>query len=140
MNEPLYQAAAQVTLFCRMALRQKLAIPIRHSDMGVLLYLDNSQEAVTPASVSSFMGISRPCTTALLKRLEKEGYISRHPSPCDGRRCTLSLTEKGQNMLSHVHEEYSRVIQGLKEQMGSERFSLFLEMIEESNEVLRKNL
>ena len=86
------------------------------------------------------MGISRPCTTALLKRLEKEGYISRHPSPCDGRRCTLSLTEKGQNMLSHVHEEYSRVIQGLKEQMGSERFSLFLEMIEESNEVLRKNL
>lgn len=140
MNEPLYQAAAQVTLFCRMALRQKLAIPIRHSDMGVLLYLDSTDEEVTPAAVSSFMGISRPCTTALLKRLERDGYISRHPSPSDGRRYSLALTGKGHRMLSHVHEEYGRIIQDLKEQMGNERFSLFLEMIEESNEILRKNL
>ncbi len=140
MNEPLYQAAAQVTLFCRMALRQKLAIPIRPSDMGVLLYLDSTEEEVTPAAVSSFMGISRPCTTALLKRLERDGYISRHPSPSDGRCYSLALTGKGHRMLSHVHEEYGRIIQDLKDQMGNERFSLFLEMIEESNEILRKNL
>ena len=140
MNEPLYQAAAQVTLFCRMALRQKLAISIRPSDMGVLLYLDSTEEEVTPAAVSSFMGISRPCTTALLKRLERAGYISRPPSPSDGRCYSLALTGKGHRMLSHVHEEYGRIIQDLKDQMGNERFSLFLEMIEESNEILRKNL
>ena len=86
------------------------------------------------------MGISRPCTTALLKRLERDGYISRHPSPSDGRCYSLALTGKGHRMLSHVHEEYGRIIQDLKDQMGNERFSLFLEMIEESNEILRKNL
>ena len=50
----------------------------------------------------------------------------------------MALTGKGHRMLSHVHEEYGRIIQGLKEQMGNDRFSLFLEMIEESNEICAK--
>lgn len=140
MNESMYQAAAEVALFCRMALQQKLAVPIRHSDMGVLLYLESTHEEVTPAAVSSFMGISRPCTTALLKRLERDGYIVRCPSPTDGRRCTLSLTGKGTEALAGIHKEYSCVIQELKEQMGARRFSLFLEMIRESTEILRKKI
>ena len=99
MKENVYQAAAQVSLFCRLNLRQKIDIPIRRSELGVLLYLYSAEEAITPVLVSDFMGISRPCTTALLKRLERDGYIHRQPSRSDGRSWTLSLTEKGKQLI-----------------------------------------
>ncbi|HIS50368.1 MAG TPA: MarR family transcriptional regulator [Candidatus Gallacutalibacter pullistercoris] len=108
--------------------------------MSVLMYLYSAQEKVTPVAVSEFMGISRPCTTALLKRLEGDGYIFRSPSRSDGRSYTLSLTEKGQQLIATAHEEYERSMQTLKNEMGIERFCLFLELIEQSNSILRQKL
>lgn len=140
MNPSMYRAAAEVSLFCRLNLRQKIDIPIRRGDMSVLMYLYSAQEKVTPVAVSEFMGISRPCTTALLKRLEGDGYIFRSPSRSDGRSYTLSLTEKGQQLIATAHEEYERSMQTLKNEMGIERFCLFLELIEQSNSILRQKL
>lgn len=140
MNQSMYRAAAEVSLFCRLNLRQKVNIPIRRSDMGVLMYLYGAQEEITPVSVSDFMGISRPCTTALLKRLEGDGYILRNPSQSDRRSYTLSLTEKGRQLIAAAHEEYERSMQALEKEMGIDRFQLFLELIEQSNSILRKKL
>ena len=83
------------------------------------MYLYSAQEEITPVSVSDFMGISRPCTTALLKRLEGDGYILRSPSQSDGRSYTLSLTEKGRQLIAAAHEEYERSMQALEKEMGA---------------------
>lgn len=139
-KEKVYQAAAQVSLFCRLNLRQKIDIPIRRSELGVLLYLYSAEEAITPVLVSDFMGISRPCTTALLKRLERDGYIHRQPSRSDGRSWTLSLTEKGERLIQDAHEEYGKSMQLLEKEMGAERFHTFVKLIEESNGILRTKL
>lgn len=140
MNPSIYRAAAEVSLFCRLNLRQKIDIPIRRGDLGVLLYLYGAQEEITPVAVSDFMGISRPCTTALLKRLEGDGYIFRSPSQSDGRSRTITLTEKGRQLILAAHEEYGRSMQALEKEMGIDRFRIFLEMIEQSNLILRKRL
>lgn len=140
MKENVYQAAAQVSLFCRLNLRQKIDIPIRRSELGVLLYLYSAEEAITPVLVSDFMGISRPCTTALLKRLERDGYIHRQPSRSDRRSWTLSLTEKGKQLIQDAHEEYGKSMQLLEKEMGAERFHTFVKLIEESNGILRTKL
>ena len=104
------------------------------------MYLYGAQEEITPVAVSDFMGISRPCTTALLKRLEGDGYIFRSPSQSDGRSYTLSLTEKGRQLIDAAHEEYGRSMQALENEMGNDRFHLLLELIEQSNAILRKRL
>ena len=140
MKENVYQAAAQVSLFCRLNLRQKIDIPIRRSELGVLMYLYTSETAITPVLVSDFMGISRPCTTALLKRLERDGYIHRQPSRSDGRSWTLSLTEKGKQLIQDAHEEYGKSMQLLEKEMGAERVHTFVKRIEESNGILRTKL
>ena len=75
-----------------------------------------------------------------LKRLESRGYISRKPSPVDGRSCTLSLTPCGVQLVIAAQKECSRTIALLQKELGPERFRLLLELIEESNAALRKNL
>ena len=134
-NEPVCRAVSEISFFCRLNLNQKLDLPVRKSELGTLFYLHDTQVAV-----SEFLGISRPCTTALLKRLESRGYISRKPSPVDGRSCTLSLTPCGVQLVIAAQKECSRTIDLLQKELGPERFCLLLELIEESNAALRKNL
>lgn len=139
-NEPVCRAVSEISFFCRLNLNQKLDLPVRKSELGTLFYLHDTQKEITPVAVSEFLGISRPCTTALLKRLESRGYISRKPSPVDGRSCTLSLTPCGVQLVIAAQKECSRTIDLLQKELGPERFRLFLELIEESNAALRKNL
>lgn len=139
-NEPVCRAVSEISFFCRLNLNQKLDLPVRKSELGTLFYLHDAQEEITPVAVSEFLGISRPCTTALLKRLESRGYISRKPSPVDGRSCTLSLTPCGVQLVIAAQKECSRTIALLQKELGPERFRLLLELIEESNAALRKNL
>ena len=113
---------------------------ITSNTLFVIHTINEYPDRCTPSVLCKCLLLSKQTVNSILNRLERDGYISRHPSPSDGRCYSLALTGKGHRMLSHVHEEYGRIIQDLKDQMGNERFSLFLEMIEESNEILRKNL
>ena len=138
MNTSLYRAASEISLFCRLNLKQKIEIPIRHSELGVLLFLYGAKEDVTPMAVSDFMGISRPCATVMLKRLENDGYIFRQPSQHDKRSCNLLLTGKGCQIISVAHQEYCKTMQLLESGLGTESFEHFLELIEKSNQILRQ--
>jgi DNA-binding MarR family transcriptional regulator len=46
--------------------------------------------------------ISPPALTKHVDRLERDGLVARTPSPDDGRRIGLSLTEDGQRVLRRV--------------------------------------
>ena len=53
---------------------------------------------------------------------------------------TLSLTPCGVQLVIAAQKECSRTIDLLQKELGPERFRLLLELIEESNAALRKNL
>jgi DNA-binding MarR family transcriptional regulator len=46
--------------------------------------------------------ISPPALTKHVDRLERDGLVTRTPSPTDGRRIGLGLTEEGQRVLRRV--------------------------------------
>ncbi len=48
MDHNTNMAAMNVALFCRLNLNKKCCIPIRHSEMGVLIYANLAKEPVTP--------------------------------------------------------------------------------------------
>lgn len=48
-----------------------------------------------PAKLAEILGVSRPTVTSVLNRLERDGLVSRAPSPVDGKRVEVRLTETG---------------------------------------------
>jgi DNA-binding MarR family transcriptional regulator len=47
--------------------------------------------------------ISPPAMTKHIDRLERDGLVTRTPSPDDGRRIGIALTDEGQRVLRRVH-------------------------------------
>ena len=139
MNKDINLAAMQVALFCRLNMNRKTNIPIRCSEMGALIYIAVSEQPVSPAMISSFFGITKPSATAILKTLDKNGYIERTPSKQDKRSYTLLLTECGQQLVDEARAEYSKAIELVHKQLGDENFVQFIHLIRQANIILKNN-
>lgn len=66
---------------------------------SVLLYLLHSKKANTQKELATAFDISSAAMTKVLKRLEEDGFISRNAQKNDLRCLTITLTEKGKNIL-----------------------------------------
>ncbi len=75
---------------------------IHHGQHRMLMQLARRQEDIpSQKELAEIMGISPAAVTATLKKLEREGYISRSMTDEDNRRNEIRITEKG---LSKVTE------------------------------------
>ena len=61
------------------------------SDMTAILYLAN-RGPIGAAALAEHLGMSRPATTALVDRLERQGMLERVRDPDDRRRVVISST------------------------------------------------
>lgn len=71
----------------RMARRMRTNV----SDMTAILYLAN-RGPIGAAALAEHLGMSRPATTALVDRLERQGMLERVRDPDDRRRVVISST------------------------------------------------
>lgn len=137
-----YRAASlSVTLFSRLSLsltRHAVSVPIRSCEFRVLFLISASDEAVSPAIISSFLGISKPSATAFIKNLIRDGYLERIPSKLDKRSYSLALTKKGTQLISLAQEEYTKGLIQLQNEMGDQDFEELIRLIEDANRILRK--
>lgn len=53
-----------------------------------------------PSDLAAYIGITRPATSRLLRRMEALGHVTRQGSDSDGRGVTLGLTASGQAILA----------------------------------------
>ena len=114
MDHNTNMAAMNVALFCRLNLNKKCCIPIRHSEMGVLIYANLAKEPVTPVTISNQFGITKPSATAILKILKEHEYIEHCPSQVDGRSYTITVTEKGKKLIETLTNDEDLVhVRGL---------------------------
>ena len=82
------------------------ALQIHHSQHRMLMHLARRDgEIPSQKEMAEAMGISPAAVTTTLKRLEKEGYISRSITDEDNRRNEIRITEKGRTKVAE-----SRVI------------------------------
>ena len=136
MQENITLAAEQIALFCRLQMYIKKGLPIRSSEMGVLIYVQKHEEAVTPLMISNFFQIAKPSVTAMINELVEKKYLVKVPSATDRRSYTVSITDKGQELVESAHEEYFKTIAILEDKMGAKDFKLFIELIQKANTIL----
>jgi DNA-binding MarR family transcriptional regulator len=129
-------AADEMAMFCRLQLYSKKNLPIRSSEMGVLIYVHKNQGGVTPLRISSFFQIAKPSVTAMINELIKNEYLVKEASKTDRRSYTVSLTEKGLRLVSSEQDAYFKSIALLEERMGPEDFETFVGLLKKANRVL----
>jgi DNA-binding MarR family transcriptional regulator len=66
----------------------------------------------TQGELSRLVGIEQPTMAVTLKRMERDGLISRSPDPAHGRRITVKLTAKGR-ALSQLMSKAAREVEKL---------------------------
>ena len=65
------------------------------SEMHMLESIGKHGSAVTASDIAQDLDITPPSVTAMLKRLEKKGFIIKERSDADARRVQVVLTQEG---------------------------------------------
>ncbi|KAB3530775.1 winged helix-turn-helix transcriptional regulator [Alkaliphilus pronyensis] len=138
MQENIMLAAEEIAMFCRLQMYVKKGLPIRSSEMGVLIYVQKQVEPVTPLMISNFFQIAKPSVTTMINGLTKKNYLTKVPSPTDGRSYIVSITDKGQRLVASTHDDYFKIIELLKDKMGVEDFTVFLNLLKSANDILKE--
>lgn len=136
MSNDIDMSADAVAMFCRLQMNIKKDIPIRSSEMGALIFTQRYNAPITPLMLSNFFKIAKPSVTSMVNSLIKKDYLMKIPSPTDGRSYTVSITEKGTELVESTYNEYFKTMEKLKEKMGSQEFNLFIEQIKKANSIL----
>lgn len=132
----IIQAADQISLFCRMNINIKKELPIRSSEMGMLIYLVKGEGEKTPMGVARFFKTSKAMATNMVSSLTKKGYIKKEQSKYDKRCFLLVPTEKAILLVDETYEEYFKSMLLLKNKMGEEEFQKLIALLEKANHIL----
>ena len=138
MKENIVAAAEAVSMFCRLQMYIKKDLPIRSSEMGVLIYMQQQGEAVTPLMISNFFKIAKPSVTAMVNALIKNNYLLKSTSNSDGRSYSLYLTEEGRELVTSTYDEYFKTMRLLEENMGDNDFRTFIHLVQRANHILNE--
>ena len=136
MDTNLITSADAVGLFCRLHMKTKRNIPIRPSEMGVLIFTHKHNIPVTPLMISNFFKIAKPSATSMINALIKQEYLHKEHSTTDGRSYIVSATDKGRELVVSTFNEYFKTMELLKNRMGLIEFSAFIELIQKANDIL----
>ena len=81
--------------------REARAVGISPEQVALLVAIKYTP-GIGVRSLAAQERISPPALTKHVDRLERDGLVGRTPSPDDGRRIGLALTEEGQRVLRRV--------------------------------------
>lgn len=136
MRNDLIKSAESIGLFCRLNMHAKRDLPIRSSEMGVLIFTQKQDQPVTPLMISQFFKIKKPSVTTMVNALVDAGYLIKVPSLSDGRSYTLELTPTGYALLEVTFESYFKTMDVLKTKMGSDAFGQMVGLMDKANQIL----
>lgn len=132
----LINASEQISLFCRININTKRELPIRSSEMGMLIYLVKTEEEKTPIGVARFFRFTKSMATNMVTSLSSKGYIWKKQSETDKRSVLLIPTDKAVQLVEDTYEEYFKMMSVLKTRMGEEKFLELLVLLETANNIL----
>jgi len=98
----LHRAFELVVYDIRGELEQRLT----PAGLRVLIVLVSAGR-MTLLRVAELTGMSRAAVSALLKRLEAEGMVTRTPAENDGRSILIEATPRGTSMMTEVYRDYN---------------------------------
>ena len=136
MREELIKGAETVSMFCRLNINIKKDLPIRSSEMGLLILIYKSDIPVTPVMAADFFKVKKPMITTMVSNLLKQGYIEKIPSLVDKRSFSLNPTEKTRQLVDVTYSEYMKSMELLRHKLGLIDFGKLVTLLEKSNFIL----
>lgn len=128
--------AEVIGLFTRLHTGSKRDLPIRNSDMGVLMFLRHEGRGVRPVEVAEHFRVSKAAASTMIKRLHVAGYVEKNATERDGRSVQLFLSLKGKAFVEETVEQFLSVTEKLENGLGTERFIQLIRLLEDANEIL----
>lgn len=136
MNTELIKGADTISMFCRLNINMKKDLPIRSSEMGLLILINQSDKPVMPVMAADFFKVKKPMITAMVSNLIRQGYIDKIPSQEDKRSFSLHLTEKASQLVEDTFSEYMKTLELLRNKLGDLDFGKLIALLEKSNSIL----
>lgn len=90
--------------------------------------------------ISQEMNITLPSVTAMVKRLEKKGYLAKEKDPGDGRMVHITLTAEGRRADIAHRWFHRRMIASVREGMDESEQDVLLRSMRCVNEFMRRKL
>ena len=89
----------------RRSMAKSLSVGV--SELAVLGNL-HKDGRLTPREIGDRLGITTGSTTAVLDRIEREGFVVRAPNPDDRRSVHVLLTAKGESAMAWLVDELDK--------------------------------
>ncbi|REC32920.1 MarR family transcriptional regulator [Enterococcus pseudoavium] len=136
-DKPLIDAIDKIHLFNRLWLNTKKDLPIRPSEMSLLLLLVESNNPLTPKQAADALKVTKQMVTTMSKKLQKEGYIKKVTSASDRRSHCLLATTEGKELVEQRYEEYFKIVGWLRQEM-KEDFPTFITLLATATDILEE--
>jgi len=109
------ELAAAITEVARLLIRE--GVHVNRTSLSVLATLRDGPRRITDLAASEF--VSQPGMTALVSRLEDQGWVERQPDECDGRVVNVVITRPGVTMLEAALAMRTEVLRRRIEPLGA---------------------
>ena len=90
-----------------------------------VLFMLHQRDSMSQKELAAQLNITAPSITSMIQKMERDGYLTRHPDPKDQRVMRLSLTEKGKSCIQAVKDVADRMEEILFQGMSLEEKLLF---------------
>jgi DNA-binding MarR family transcriptional regulator len=84
---------------------------------------------MTPGALATATGLSTGAVTALVDRLERSGFVRRHPHETDRRRVVVELTEQARGLVASVYGPLGADADPLLGRYSDEELALILDFL-----------
>lgn len=132
----MIRISEQIALFCRLNIIAKRKLPIRSSEMGMLIYLVKTEGNKTPNAAAKFFNITKAMATNMVTSLLNNGYIIKKQSEKDKRSFILIPTDKAIRLVNDTYSDYFKMISMLESKMGENKFYELIQLLETANNIL----
>jgi MarR family transcriptional regulator for hemolysin len=108
---------------------------LKHLGIGqagwmTIAMIAKSAEPMSQRALADVVGVEGPSMVSMLDRLEREGLVTRAPSPTDRRVKLVHLTEAGTTLYQQVREQANAVRSTLLGDLPPERLAAATELLE----------
>ena len=101
---------------------------LNKSQAGVLFTLYHS-DSMSQKELAARLNVTAPSITSSIQKMEREGYLTRHPDPEDQRVMRLTLTKKGESCIDGVYTVADQMEELMFRGMTREEIMLFKRLL-----------
>ncbi len=97
----------------------------------LVIYHLAQQKGLNQKDLASKLNITPASVSSIVNQMEDEGLLVRIQDEKDERKFSLSLTEKGQSMVSYVIDSWLKIQEGITKGLSDEEKATFLHFLKQ---------